>query len=160
MSHWLQRPVRAIVRWATGVAMAVAAVIAALTLGALLVVVGLIVWYRVPFWEDPLAPTFSHNTAEELVAAYLCPEAPDMVKGELIASEDSGYYIVYVRSSPDVEQPSQVTHRNTLAAFSAGETGEGEPRVDPASERSEIFLASVRSACAKGEPPWPALANR
>ena len=138
--------------------------------GAVLLVVGVggmatfAVWVAF-FFDDPLAPPFSHSVAEELVAQELCPQAPDLVRPELIASQDSGYYMVYVRASPDLDKPSQIEslRRDTLASFAVGLASQDSARsrhVEPGSDESRSFLTAVRAACAEGRPPWPQLADR
>ncbi|MEX1255480.1 MAG: hypothetical protein WEE64_14170 [Dehalococcoidia bacterium] len=155
MWRWLNRIAIITARFTAGLALWVAAGLGLAIFAGSVIVAALLLWV-VFLYDDPEA---FFAVAEDAVAEHLCPEAHDQVKAELIATEDSGVYYVYVRSSPEVTNPSQISARDTLAEFYVVDTPE-EPLVQPGSQRSRSFVSSVRAACENGGPPWPQLADR
>jgi len=96
-------------------------------------------------YEDPFDPGFSNEEARGIVASQLCPSDPNRFFNELIASQDSGYYIVYVRSSPSIDTIRQAAAPGgRLAAFTVGKTQADAFQVDSVGEESLAFMNESR----------------
>ncbi len=100
-------------------------------------------------------PGFSETEALHAVAAELCPQRPEAVLEQLVASQDTYIYYVYVPASEKIDGPEDIEdERDVLAVYAVGEVDgrPGDLRVSY-SGRSERLLESTRRACAEGRTP-------
>lgn len=95
-----------------------------------------------------LEPAIDGQTARALVAADLCPKAPERVMSELIPSFDSGIWNVYVRARPEITDAAQIkTSDDVIALYTV--LGSSNPRVGAAGPEAESFRSETRLACSR-----------
>jgi hypothetical protein len=123
-------------------AIAALAVIGTLTVSTIIAVVVYFIW----FYDDPFATDISRSEAREAVALELCPQDPTRIASELIPEFDSGYWIVYIRASDDIQSSAQIQGRDDFVAVFLV-TGGNELQVSSADDQSEAYMAYVRAAC-------------
>ena len=123
------------------------AAIVAVAAGLIAVIfVGSYVNYRLELFG--FFPEVSETEARQLVAEFLCPQAPERMLPRLTAAEDSGVRFVYADA---VVEDGKIL--DSRAKFTVGKD-EGRAFVDlPRGEIAKTYLEEARAACAAGKAP-------
>ena len=119
-------------------AIAALAVIGTLTVSTIIAVVVYFIW----FYDDPFATDISRSEARQAVALELCPQDPDSVLEDIVATLDSGYWYVSIGDRPILFTVQEVKASSRL-------------RVDAADKPSQAYLEETRSLCSRLSTPSP-----